>query len=101
MKMKVFAILDTKANAYGTPFFVQSVGLAIRAFSDLVHDERSTVARHPDDFRLYELGTFDDATGKLESTPPVPLGFATEFLVSTKGEVSPVAKLAEVKHGKA
>lgn len=81
MKLYVFAILDEKANVFGTPWTMNTKAEAIRAFSDLAENKETTVGRHPGDFQLYELGSFDNETGQLRETSPLAkLGFASEYL---------------------
>lgn len=63
----VVAVRDRALDAFGTPFFVVAVGQAIRSFGDEVNRKGSDLCAHPDDFDLYELGSFDDATGQLQS----------------------------------
>jgi len=67
MKVKVFCIYDSKAEAYGQPFFSQSTGSAIRAFSDDANSDKkdSGVAMHPEDFTLFEIGEYDHNTGMM------------------------------------
>jgi hypothetical protein len=64
----ICSVKDRAADAYGRPLFVPSVGLAIRSFTDEVNREAADnqMHNHPDDFDLYELGTFDDNTGIIE-----------------------------------
>ena len=68
MKMVIVSILDTAAGAYGRPAFVASEGVAVRQFQDEVNraSEDNQLYRHPDDFNLYYLGTFDDNTGGMD-----------------------------------
>jgi hypothetical protein len=68
MKMLVCTIKDRAAEAYGRPFFLPAAGVAIRSFQDEVNRraEDNQVYQHPDDFDLYELGQFDDFSGKFE-----------------------------------
>lgn len=80
MMMKVFALLDTKVSAFGTPFFMTHVGHAVRAVVELAQDQSTTVARYPNDFHLYELGAFDDQTGAFELMNPQSLGPVAAFL---------------------
>lgn len=65
MKMVIVSILDTAAGAYGRPAYIASEGVAIRQFQDEVNreSEDNQLYKHPDDFQLYYLGTFDDNTG--------------------------------------
>lgn len=63
MKQVIVAVRDSKADAFGRPFFVGSAGIAIRSFDDEVNraDSDNQMHNHPGDFALYELGTYDDA----------------------------------------
>lgn len=65
MKMVIVSILDTAAGAYGRPAYLASEGVAVRQFQDEVNRaaEDNQLYKHPDDFQLYYLGTFDDNTG--------------------------------------
>lgn len=67
MKLVVVAIFDSAAAAFQRPFFVPQVGMAMRAFSDEVSRDGSEMNRHPGDYTLFELGTFDEDFGKMEN----------------------------------
>jgi len=68
MKQEIYSIRDAKADNYGTPFFMNNEGLALRAFNDLAQDESSTVHNHPEDFSLYHIGIFDSESGEVKAT---------------------------------
>jgi len=65
--LRVFAIRDDKAEAYMQPFCTQTRGQAIRMFTDSVNaqdgQQRSVISDHPEDFGLFELGTYNEANG--------------------------------------
>jgi hypothetical protein len=65
MKLNICSVKDRAADAFGRPMFVPSTGVAIRSFSDELNrsDADNQLYNHPDDFDLYEFGTFDDNTG--------------------------------------
>lgn len=65
MKLIMCAMKDRAADAFARPMFVPSVGVAIRSFSDEVNrdDKDNQLFHHPDDFDLYDLGTYDDSDG--------------------------------------
>lgn len=73
MILQILSVRDRAANAYGRPIFVAAIGQAIRSFQDEINrvDQNNEMNKHPDDFDLYHLGTFDDETGLLtsKSTP--------------------------------
>lgn len=83
----VIATRDSASQAFGLPFFVPAVGLAVRAFTDEVNREGSEkdLARHPDDFELYQLGVFNDATGQFDADSPKLLARGKDVAVR-KGE---------------
>lgn len=67
MKYVIVSVYDRAAQAFGRPVFVQAVGAAVRSFQDEINREapENEMNRHPDDFDLYEIGSFDDQTGEL------------------------------------
>jgi len=84
MKMMMFSILDGKSGMYNQPFPAVSRGVALRMFTDLVNDQKTAIARHPEDYTICEIGSFEDSTGLLEPlTNPVPLGNAASYIVRT------------------
>lgn len=67
-KLQVFSVRDTKSDSFGRPFFLPSIGTAIRAFGDHLNSKEDTEMRkHPGDFNLYHLGDFDDETGVFQN----------------------------------
>lgn len=80
MLLKAFALNDSKLGEFGQPFFFQHHGQAVRFLSDLVKDGKNTVAQHPEDFRLYCLGTYNPAAGTFDNlSAPEYLAKATDF----------------------
>lgn len=80
MKMLAFSIYDDKAQVYSRPFYAITIGEAIRTFTDAVNQKDSPYNRHPDDYTLYSVGSFDDALGELENTMNNNLGGADSYL---------------------
>ena len=67
MLLLVCAVKDSAADAFGRPFFVPTIGLAMRSFIDEVNNRESPFNAHPDDYTLFEIGDFDDNSGALVS----------------------------------
>lgn len=64
MELRAFSIYDAKGEIFNTPFFKKTIGEAERDFATLCKDEKSMPGKYPDDFDLYEVGRYDDCTGK-------------------------------------
>lgn len=79
-KTYAYACFDSKVGAYMQPFFCRSKGEALRSFTTTVNDGQSMLSKFPTDFDLFEIGCFDDSTGRFEPHDAlVPLGKAIEF----------------------
>lgn len=79
MILQIFAVNDTKAETFGRPVFQTNVGEALRAFSDECNNEQSLLHSHPEDFHIYKLGEYDQATGLFSTIPPAHIASALDF----------------------
>lgn len=61
----MFSIYDVKAKAYLPPFSLPKEQMAVREFSDCVNNEKHQFGKHPEDYSLHQIGTFDDETSLL------------------------------------
>jgi len=87
MNHQLFSVYDTKAEVYTPPFFVPTLGIATRAFSDCVNSADHQFGKHPQDYTLFKLGTFDDNTAHLELLPaPQSIGNGLEYLDKSTSE---------------
>lgn len=83
MVYKVVAVGDKKAGCFNRPFFVHTNEVAIRSFGSEVNsgNQDSALTHHPEDFVLYELGSWDEGTGVLKALDmPHPLVSGVEVL---------------------
>lgn len=81
MKLKIFAVKDTRAEAFMNPFFCRTAGEAERAFSDEANKKENPFNLHPTDYCLFELGSYDQISGVI--TPdqaPRVIGTADSFI---------------------
>ena len=69
-KMKMFSILDRKAEGFNTPFFQPTFGVAERTFKELANDPTSSICKNKEDFALYHTGEFDQSTGVVTAVNP-------------------------------
>lgn len=79
MKLQAFSVYDAKAEAFAQPFFEQTTGSAIRAFSDVVNEDGHAFNRHADDYTLYHIGAFNGELGRFEEQDPLSLGNALQY----------------------
>jgi len=80
----VYSVFDKKVGAYAQPFFVSHEQVALRAFAAAVQDKELTIGKFPEDYALYCLGVFDDASGSLSGE----LRFVTEAAATLKKEIA-------------
>lgn len=86
--MKLFAMLDIKANHYLQPFTETSTIAALRGFEVAVNEGKSTFNRFPDDFCLMELADFDQNSGQITPyTSPMNLGSARSVLKNPQPQI--------------
>lgn len=73
MLLKVFSVRDMKAEAFLQPYFTPTPGSALRAFGDACAKTDSPFYAHPNDYVLYEIGTYNDSDGMLSPLNPVKM----------------------------
>ena len=74
----MFSVFDSKAEAFLPPMFFPTRGVAIRAFSQAAADGEHDFCKYPDDYSLFELGSFDPSTAVFAChVAPVNLGTAS------------------------
>lgn len=81
MKLLVFTVYDSAVGAHLQPFFSRSMGEAIRSFQDACNDPKTQFNSHAMDYTLFLLGSFDDAGGVFDSSPPERVASALELIL--------------------
>lgn len=85
MKVNLYSIFDSKLATYGKPWYELTDAAAIRAFADAVADSsnpNNQYNKHPEDFSLYVLGSFDDQTAVFKTCAPISLQTASALFAS-------------------
>jgi len=81
MQLGIYSVYDLKARTYCRPFYSTNDETALRDFSSAVNDSVSDLSRHPSDFSLFKLATFQDVTGLITvEDHPLPLGVGSQFV---------------------
>lgn len=77
----LFAIKDTKGNQFGPLIEERTVGAGVRTFHMHYLNQGSMISQWPDDYTLYQVGTFDIITGEIVGLENiVNLGSAAQFV---------------------
>lgn len=85
MIYSLYSVYDEKIMSYGPVICMDNEVNAIRAFSSVANDKSSDIGRFPDDFRLYQVGTFDSEAGVIDRFPiPVLVASASKFVRSSE-----------------
>lgn len=90
----MYAVYDVKSLTYAPPFLAATDGVAVRMLAEAVSDIQTMVGKHPADFRLYCLGTFDDASGIVLSVAPAEHVVDAIALVPVQGKL-PIEEAAQ------
>jgi len=81
MKLEIFTVYDSKAEAYSRPMFFESKGVAIRSFMDTLKNQEHPFAQHPEDFTLFHIGSWEDHNAQfIQNKTPISAGVALEFM---------------------
>lgn len=83
MKLEIFSVYDSAAQAFMQPFFAVSKGSALRSLTDAVNDEKHEFSKHAGDYTLFLLGSFDDNSGEFSCAPPERVVTCLELVMKT------------------
>lgn len=64
---RLFQIYDKKAGLYHIPTIAMNNVEAVRQLTESVTNEKSRIAKNPEDYDLYETGLFNAKTGKVHN----------------------------------
>jgi len=79
-KLNVFTVLDDKAAAFLSPFFMPTIAVALRSFGSECRNPESNFAKFPEDYSLYHIGEYDEQSGSITPIIPVFLSRASEHV---------------------
>ncbi len=85
MKLLAFSIYDEKSECFGHPLFFSAVGLAARLFQEWCNNPEIPPGKNPEDFKLYQIGSWNNATAKFETdNVPIFIGNGTDYVKKDK-----------------
>lgn len=79
MEKPLYTILDTVAKCTQHPFFAPTDRDAKDVFADLCLDKNSLLNKHPNDYELYRVGTWDARNMQYLDTELKMIASGSEF----------------------
>lgn len=67
----MYTIQDDKMEVHGYLHLCDTDAQAVRQFGDVINDNTSVFSKHPEDYRLFRVGTFNTLTGVVCPVAPV------------------------------
>lgn len=103
MEHKIFSIFDEKAKGFLPPFIFHNENMAKRIFADCVNDPNHQFGKHPEDYHLFEIGTFDDVLGRVKPHETIEFhGIGLNYLSPSEGSIPFLEEApARLKNGQA
>jgi len=86
-----YVIKDVKLSLYMTPFFCPSETHAVRSVAQSLSLPNMQLNHFAEDFELYELGEYDDITGKFKAHDNIK--FITSVMAIKTSEVKRLQNL--------
>lgn len=84
MELELYVIYDATTNKYGIPMAQDNDATAMRAFAHEAMKPESLWNSHPQDFILYNVGTFYILTGEIIAHKPERVCSASDFVRKDK-----------------
>jgi hypothetical protein len=85
----LYSVYDSKSETYSPPNPQPARGQALRSFTDAVNTQSDSLLHtHPEDFTLFEVGTFDSSTGEIVSIPKVSVVNGLDVKTTTPDNLS-------------
>lgn len=82
MLLSLYAVYDSASKVYDRPWCARSDGEALRAFGDIANDVNHPIGKHPEHYKLFKIGSFDDNSGIVDSDVPVHMMNAHEAVTA-------------------
>lgn len=82
MVLKMYCLYDRKTEFHHPPLYAHNTGHALRVFGDMFANPQLPFGKHPEDYQVFEVGSFDDQTATvLPVERPHLIAAGTELMV--------------------
>ena len=78
-----YTIKDSRSEFYHQDFTLENDAMALRQFADMSNED-TQIAKNPEDYSLWRIGTFETTTGELTSETPTCIAKANEHVIIEK-----------------
>lgn len=79
MRREIFTVFDSAARAFLEPFFARTIEEAARMMRAVVNKPDHPFNQYPEDYILFHIGSFDEASGEITPCEPHSLGVAITY----------------------
>ena len=76
----MFAVYDSVSCVYDRPFPAMNDADAIRSFTSIAMNKDTVIGQHPEHFKLFRIGKYNDSTGNLKGEGPIHIASAHEIV---------------------
>jgi hypothetical protein len=83
MTLCKYTIYDSALEAYHQDYSLENDAIALRQFADMANEE-TQIAKNPEDYSLWRIGTFETTTGQLHPEEPTCIAKAHEHVIQFK-----------------
>lgn len=80
MEKLIFCVYDSAAECYMDPFVAPTVHFAIRGFREAVNKKGHQFNTFPEDYTLFQIGSYNAEAGVITPENPHSLGVAITYL---------------------
>lgn len=74
MKLRMYSIFDRKAEVFNAPMCFVNDGICQRALTQIIPND-ADMSKFPEDFDVYYIGDFDNASGAMAVSEDVGIAF--------------------------
>ena len=78
-----YTIYDSALEAYHQDYSLENDAIALRQFADMANEE-TQIAKNPEDYSLWRIGTFETTTGELNPEEHTCIAKAHEHVIQFK-----------------
>jgi len=78
-----YTIYDSALEAYHQDYSLENDAIALRQFADMANEE-TQIAKNPEDYSLWRIGTFETTTEELTPQEPTYIAKAQEQVIQFK-----------------